>query len=136
MNPMPSSGKPAASTALPQPPNTSQNVPRNSANNFLDMIASSQNETSENPKNRYTVQLRGIHASRGQTIEPGTSDAGPDAQVTDISLSACFTRAFAADCDLKQPGSRATPGIAACAPLTSVGPGLASLSDGRPRDCA
>ena len=28
--PMPTSGKPAASTALPQPPNTSQNVPTNS----------------------------------------------------------------------------------------------------------
>ena len=29
--PMPSSGKAAASTAEPQPPNTSQNVPKNSA---------------------------------------------------------------------------------------------------------
>ena len=30
-NPMPMSGKVAASTALPQPPSTSQNVPMNSA---------------------------------------------------------------------------------------------------------
>jgi hypothetical protein len=33
--PIPSSGKPAAKIALPQPPKTSQNVPKNSANNFL-----------------------------------------------------------------------------------------------------
>src|SRR5579863_6293407 len=30
-NPMPTAGKPAASTAAPHPPNTSQNVPKNSA---------------------------------------------------------------------------------------------------------
>src|SRR6478736_3353835 len=38
--PMPTLGKPAESTALPQPPNTSQNVPNNSANmrRFSDMM--------------------------------------------------------------------------------------------------
>src|SRR4030095_8655398 len=35
-NPIPSPGKPAASTALPQPPNTNQNVPMNSAVALLD----------------------------------------------------------------------------------------------------
>ena len=35
--PIPSSGKAAASTALPQPPSTSQNVPMNSAASFFDM---------------------------------------------------------------------------------------------------
>src|SRR5690606_1179889 len=40
-NPIPSSGKAAASTALPQPPRTSQNVPRNSAAIFGSMIHSS-----------------------------------------------------------------------------------------------
>jgi len=35
--PMPTSGKVAAWTALPQPPNTSQNVPMNSAPNFFVM---------------------------------------------------------------------------------------------------
>jgi hypothetical protein len=30
-NPIPKPGKPAAKTALPQPPNTNQNVPKNSA---------------------------------------------------------------------------------------------------------
>ena len=34
---MPTSGNAAASTALPQPPNTSQNVPSNSANTRLVM---------------------------------------------------------------------------------------------------
>src|SRR6188474_544922 len=34
-NPIPSCGKAAASTALPQPPNTSQAVPRNSALSFF-----------------------------------------------------------------------------------------------------
>src|SRR3546814_2742601 len=33
--PMPTSGKAAASTALPHPPKTSQNVPKVSANNLL-----------------------------------------------------------------------------------------------------
>src|ERR1700684_1598254 len=37
INPMPSSGKPAASTALPQPPKTSQKVPKNSAASFRDI---------------------------------------------------------------------------------------------------
>lgn len=36
-NPMPNSGYPAAKTALPHPPNTSQKVPINSANNFLSL---------------------------------------------------------------------------------------------------
>ena len=35
-NPIPSAGNAAASTALPQPPKTSQNVPKNSANNRFD----------------------------------------------------------------------------------------------------
>src|SRR4051812_32386748 len=35
MKPMPRAGKAAASTALPQPPNTSQKVPMNSANDRL-----------------------------------------------------------------------------------------------------
>ncbi len=35
-NPMPTFEKEAARTALPQPPNTSQNVPINSAPNFFD----------------------------------------------------------------------------------------------------
>jgi hypothetical protein len=34
-NPIPSSGKPAASTALPQPPKTSQNVPIEFGGKFL-----------------------------------------------------------------------------------------------------
>ena len=34
-NPIPKSGYPAAKMALPQPPNTSQKVPKNSANNFF-----------------------------------------------------------------------------------------------------
>ena len=37
VKPMPSVGKPAASRALPQPPKTSQKVPKNSADNFLNM---------------------------------------------------------------------------------------------------
>ena len=37
-NPIPVFGKPAASTALPHPPNTSQNVPINSAANRRDML--------------------------------------------------------------------------------------------------
>src|SRR6185436_8248227 len=37
VNPMPTSGKAAASTALPQPPRTSQNVPMNSADSFANM---------------------------------------------------------------------------------------------------
>ena len=36
-NPMPSDGKAAASTALPQPPSTSQKVPRNSAAKRFEM---------------------------------------------------------------------------------------------------
>src|ERR1700730_3355903 len=36
-NPMPSCGKAAASTALPQPPNTSQKVPKNSAVSLRDI---------------------------------------------------------------------------------------------------
>ncbi len=36
-NPMPSSGYAAASTALPQPPKTSQNVPKNSAMTRFEM---------------------------------------------------------------------------------------------------
>src|ERR1051325_563520 len=36
-NPMPRFGNAAAKTALPQPPNTSQNVPKNSATTRLDM---------------------------------------------------------------------------------------------------
>src|SRR5688572_15848077 len=39
VNPMPTSGKVAASTALPQPPRTSQNVPMNSAESFANMGA-------------------------------------------------------------------------------------------------
>src|ERR1700684_2191047 len=35
---MPRCGKPAASTALPQPPKTSQKVPKNSAARFLVLI--------------------------------------------------------------------------------------------------
>lgn len=34
-NAIPKLGIPAAKTALPQPPNTSQKVPKNSANNFF-----------------------------------------------------------------------------------------------------
>jgi hypothetical protein len=34
---MPSSGKAAASTALPQPPKTSQKVPKNSADSLFNM---------------------------------------------------------------------------------------------------
>lgn len=37
-NPIPNSGIPAANNALPQPPKTSQYVPKNSANNFLIFI--------------------------------------------------------------------------------------------------
>src|SRR5690348_18347250 len=37
VNPMPTSGNVAASTALPQPPRTSQNVPMNSADSFANM---------------------------------------------------------------------------------------------------
>ena len=33
--PIPNSGNPAAKIALPQPPKTSQKVPKNSANNFF-----------------------------------------------------------------------------------------------------
>ncbi|MNP80659.1 hypothetical protein D3C76_1788210 [compost metagenome] len=36
--PIPSSGKAAANTALPQPPKTSQNVPRNSAKYLFILI--------------------------------------------------------------------------------------------------
>src|ERR1700731_4321311 len=43
---MPSCGKAAASTALPQPPNTSKKVPKNSATSFRDI----------NPS--YTINLK------------------------------------------------------------------------------
>ena len=40
-NPMPSVGKPAARTAAPHPPNTSQKVPKNSAKaRFLSVMRS------------------------------------------------------------------------------------------------
>ncbi len=36
---MPTSGNAAASTALPQPPRTSQNVPMSSADNFANIVS-------------------------------------------------------------------------------------------------
>src|SRR4051812_38174558 len=40
--PMPTCGKPAASTALPHPPNTSQNVPKASAASLLPILQASE----------------------------------------------------------------------------------------------
>ena len=39
--PIPTSGKPAARTALPQPPKTNQNVPKTSAPSFLESVMAS-----------------------------------------------------------------------------------------------
>ncbi|MEL2239902.1 hypothetical protein PAS25_02690 [Leclercia adecarboxylata] len=47
--PIPSSGNPAASTALPHPPNTNQNVPKHSAANFLNITTSKKNERNPAP---------------------------------------------------------------------------------------
>src|SRR5580765_4079500 len=48
-NPIPTAGKPAAMTALPQPPSTSQNVPMNSA------------ESLENTTHSFAALTRGDH---------------------------------------------------------------------------
>ncbi|MPN32678.1 hypothetical protein SDC9_180158 [bioreactor metagenome] len=49
IKPMPTSGKPAASTALPHPPSTNQKVPKNSANSLAIMRSlQTSYETDEN----------------------------------------------------------------------------------------
>jgi hypothetical protein len=50
-NPMPSSGNPAARTALPHPPKTNQKVPINSASNGRVIIAKTPKKIDENRVN-------------------------------------------------------------------------------------
>src|SRR4051794_35408217 len=71
--PMPSDGKPAASTALPQPVNVSQNVPKNSApaRRFISMKPSSDSSF-----RLATLAQRhsGPRASRGRCVgSPGST---------------------------------------------------------------
>jgi len=56
MNPIPNSGNPAARTALPHPPKTSQNVPMNSARTFVDI------DMAQSPqKKKHALKLEQIH---------------------------------------------------------------------------
>src|SRR5262249_53128814 len=64
-NPMPTLGNAAASTALPHPPRTSQNVPKNSAPSFLpsDMYAS-------------FTEVQGLHHGYSRQPTAASSPAG------------------------------------------------------------
>src|SRR5208282_553391 len=66
-NPMPSVGKPAASTAAPHPPKTSQKVPKNSARaRLLRVIRSPHRET------KVSFRLPGLGLSRrGRLAQTG-----------------------------------------------------------------
>jgi hypothetical protein len=58
--PIPAPGKLQANNALPQPPNTSQYVPKNSANSFFIMLilGFNFNEVSKNSVNMCFVELK------------------------------------------------------------------------------
>src|ERR1700730_18091892 len=94
---MPSCGKAAASTALPQPPNTSQKVPKNSATSFRDI----------NPS--YTINLK-----LGILVDfPAGQTATSQSTLQIFKIDACATQAHTTrhgiNSGWESPGPRSGP---------------------------
>src|SRR6185436_11716363 len=102
-NPMPTSGKAAARTALPQPPRTSQNVPINSAESFVNTAhsfaarrASKPAGTLSGPATRCLDGSRGDHGGSPRRVPlPGAYLRSTDTSVASVqtmsNLSPTFT---------------------------------------------
>src|ERR1700740_2151071 len=78
--PMPATGKPAARTALPQPPKTSQKVPRNSASPrcVFVIIASTP----------LGASLRGEVSARSYSVKPSVAVRGAAQAIVDRDAEA------------------------------------------------